>query len=54
MAGQQLCIEDLNGRVIRLETALEIALNKSRSRRIPRAPHGARSILSRVSPVSCT
>lgn len=38
IAKQQLRIEDLNARVIRLETALELALNTKRSRRLPQPP----------------
>lgn len=34
VAKQQLHIEDLTGRVIRLETALEIALGAKRSKRL--------------------
>jgi len=34
VARQQLHIEDLTGRVIRLETALELALGAKRSKRI--------------------
>jgi hypothetical protein len=35
---QQLRIEDLTARVIRLETALEFAMNAKRSRRLPPPP----------------
>lgn len=35
VAKQQLHIEDLIGRVIRLETALEIALSTKRPKRLP-------------------
>lgn len=38
VAKQQLHIEDLNARVIRLEAALEFALVAQRSRRLPKPP----------------
>ncbi|MFZ1504969.1 MAG: hypothetical protein WAS50_17550 [Nitrospira sp.] len=38
VAKQQSHIEDLNARVIRLEAALEFALDAKRSRRLPPSP----------------